>query len=96
MPPGLVRTCPGRVGPLTVQCTHLLGMDATTQITSMYLTQRELAELLRLPNGHEFAVGDQLVGGGGGATDNAKLPDVALASCGDSVAFIVAAVDPKS
>jgi hypothetical protein len=45
--------------------------------------------------GREFVVGDQLIGGGGGAPDGNKLPDEALASCGDSVAFIVTGVDPK-
>jgi hypothetical protein len=44
--------------------------------------------------GKEFDVGDQLVGGGG-APDGTKLPDEALASCGDSRAFIVSGVDPK-
>jgi hypothetical protein len=47
--PGLIRTCPGKVGPLTVTRAHLLGMDAPTQVTPTFLTQRELAALLRLP-----------------------------------------------
>jgi hypothetical protein len=46
--------------------------------------------------GHEFLVGNQLVGGGGGAPDDTQLPEDALDSCGDSVAFIVSGVDPKS
>ena len=49
MLPGRVRTCPGSVGSLTVQRAHPLGMDATTQISATFLTQREVAELLRLP-----------------------------------------------
>ena len=47
--PGLIRTRPGIVGTVTTRRAHLLGMDATTQITPTFLTQRELAELLRLP-----------------------------------------------
>ncbi|WP_241987542.1 helix-turn-helix domain-containing protein [Cryobacterium sp. MDB2-33-2] len=47
--PGLIRTCPDPLGLLTASVVHLLGMDATTQITPTFLTQRELAELLRLP-----------------------------------------------
>jgi predicted DNA-binding transcriptional regulator AlpA len=47
--PRLVRNCPGPRGQVTVAPPHLLGMDATTQITATILTQRELAELLRLP-----------------------------------------------
>ena len=46
---GLIRTCPERVGLLTASPAHLLGMDAMTQITSTFLTQQELAEMLRLP-----------------------------------------------
>jgi hypothetical protein len=46
---GRVRACPARHGPLTVAPTHLLGMDATTQITATFLAQHEVAELLRLP-----------------------------------------------
>jgi hypothetical protein len=46
--------------------------------------------------GSEFVVGDELVGGGGGASDDTKVPDEALESCGDSVAFIVSGVDSKS
>ena len=45
--------------------------------------------------GHEFLVGDELVGGGGGASDDTKLPEDALDSCADSVAFIVSGVDPQ-
>ncbi len=47
--PGLIRTRPDPVGLLTASAVHLLGMDAMTQITPTFLTQRELAELLRLP-----------------------------------------------
>ncbi|TFC47788.1 MULTISPECIES: hypothetical protein [Cryobacterium] len=46
--------------------------------------------------GKEFVVGDELVGGSGGASDGTNLPDEALASCGDSVAFIVTGVDPRN
>jgi len=49
MRPGQVRVCPGPRGQFTVAPTHLLGMDETTQITATFLTQHELAELLRLP-----------------------------------------------
>jgi hypothetical protein len=45
--------------------------------------------------GNEFVVGDELVGGGGGAPDGTKLPDEALDKCGDSLVFIVSGVDPK-
>jgi excisionase family DNA binding protein len=47
--PGLIRTRPEPVGLVTTARAHLLGMDAMTQITPTFLTQRELAELLRLP-----------------------------------------------
>jgi predicted DNA-binding transcriptional regulator AlpA len=47
--PGPVRACPGLIGLLTASVVHLLRMDATTQITPTFLTQRELAELLRMP-----------------------------------------------
>ena len=47
--PGLIRTRPDPVGLLTASAVHLLGMDAMTQITPTFLTQRELAELLRRP-----------------------------------------------
>ena len=47
--PGQLRTCPGPRRQFTLAPTHLLGMDATTQITATFLTQHELAELLRLP-----------------------------------------------
>jgi hypothetical protein len=53
-----VRTRPGSVGPLAVQPAHLLGMDATTQITATFLTQHELAELLRLPDRTSAALPD--------------------------------------
>jgi len=45
--PGRIRTCHGPRGQLPVAPTHLLGMNATTQITATFLTQHELAELLR-------------------------------------------------
>ena len=47
--PGLIRTRPDRVGLITASVVRLLGMDAMTQITPTFLTQRELAELLRPP-----------------------------------------------
>jgi len=47
--PGRIRTCPGPRGQLSVAPAHLLGMDATTQITATLLTQHEVAGLLRLP-----------------------------------------------
>jgi len=47
--PGLVRSHYGTDGLLTASDVHLLGMDATTQITPTFLTQRELSELLRMP-----------------------------------------------
>ncbi|SEN17994.1 Helix-turn-helix domain-containing protein [Cryobacterium luteum] len=47
--PGPLRGCPGLIGLLTAPVVHLLCMDATTQITPTFLTQRELAELLRMP-----------------------------------------------
>jgi hypothetical protein len=46
--------------------------------------------------GNKFVVGDRLVGGGGGAPDGTKVPDEALASCGDSLVFIVSGVDSKN
>jgi hypothetical protein len=46
---GRLRTCHDPRVRLTVAPAHLLGMDATTQITPALLTQHELAELLRLP-----------------------------------------------
>ena len=49
MRPGQVRACHGPLGRLTVVPAHLLGMDATTQVTPTFLTQHELSELLRLP-----------------------------------------------
>lgn len=45
--------------------------------------------------GSEFVAGDELVGGGGGASDDTQMPDEALESCGDTVAFIVSGVDSK-
>jgi hypothetical protein len=45
--------------------------------------------------GNEFVVGDELIGGGGGPTGGTNLPDEAVDSCGDSVAFIVTGVDSK-
>ena len=47
--PGPIRACHGPVGLLTSSLAHLLRMDTTTQITPTFLTQRELAELLRMP-----------------------------------------------
>ena len=47
--PGPVRGCPDLIGLVTACVVHLLRMDATTQITPTFLTQRELAELLRMP-----------------------------------------------
>ena len=47
--PGPVRGCPDLIGLLTACVVHLLRMDAMTQITPTFLTQRELAELLRMP-----------------------------------------------
>jgi hypothetical protein len=47
--------------------------------------------------GKEFVLGDELVGGGGGAPDGTELPDEALDRCGDdSLVFIVSGVDPKN
>jgi hypothetical protein len=45
----LIRTCPDPIGLFTASVVHLLGMDLTTQATPTFLTQHELAELLRLP-----------------------------------------------
>jgi hypothetical protein len=47
--PGPIRTRHGTIGLRTAYVVHLLSMDATTQITPTFLTQRELAELLRMP-----------------------------------------------
>jgi hypothetical protein len=40
-------------------------------------------------------VGDELVGGGGGASDDTQMPIEAVENCGDSVGFIVSGVDSK-
>jgi hypothetical protein len=45
----LIRSCPGSVGLLTASLVHLLIMDQTGLIAPAFLTQQELAELLRLP-----------------------------------------------
>jgi hypothetical protein len=45
----LLRTGHGLSGAITGSVVHLFGMDATTQLTPTFLTQRELADLLRLP-----------------------------------------------
>ena len=47
--PGPIWSRYGPGGLLTTSVAHLLFMDATTQITPTFLTQRELGELLRLP-----------------------------------------------
>ncbi|MEC5152758.1 putative DNA-binding transcriptional regulator AlpA [Cryobacterium sp. CAN_C3] len=47
--PRPIRSRHGTVGPHTASAAHLLCMDATTQITPTFLTQRELSELLRMP-----------------------------------------------
>ncbi|GAB3120911.1 helix-turn-helix transcriptional regulator [Glaciibacter psychrotolerans] len=47
--PGWIRTRPDPAGLLTASVVHLVGMDPTTQIAPTFLTQRELAELLQLP-----------------------------------------------
>ena len=44
-----IRACPDTIGLLTASLVHLLSMDLTTQATPTFLTQHELAELLRLP-----------------------------------------------
>ncbi|WP_233205775.1 AlpA family transcriptional regulator [Cryobacterium sp. Y82] len=47
--PGRIRARRGIGGLFTALAAHLLRMDATTQITQTFLTQRELSELLRMP-----------------------------------------------
>jgi len=44
-----IRTRPDTSGLLTASLVHLLDMNLTTQATPTFLTQHELAELLRLP-----------------------------------------------
>ena len=46
---GSARTRNDTGGRVTASIVHLFGMDTTTQITPTFLTQRELGELLRLP-----------------------------------------------
>ena len=46
------RLVPARSEPIglsTAALVHLIGMDQTTQVAPTFLTQHELAELLRLP-----------------------------------------------
>ena len=43
-----IRTCPESIGLLTESLVHLPGMDLTTQATPTFLTQHQLADLLRL------------------------------------------------
>jgi predicted DNA-binding transcriptional regulator AlpA len=45
----LVRSCHGLARLTTGSSVHLLGMDLTLQTAPQFLTQNELAELLRLP-----------------------------------------------
>lgn len=47
--PRPIRACTGTVGPITARLAHLLGMDQTTRVAQTFLTQQELAEMLRLP-----------------------------------------------
>jgi excisionase family DNA binding protein len=49
LPPGPIATGPGAYWVLPDRCAHLSGMDTLPTISPSFLTQKEVAELLRVP-----------------------------------------------